>query len=63
MLLVDESNKKRNKWKLGVAQDLIISKDGEARGASVRIAGKKTPIILSRPAGKTFLLNVRSDIE
>ena len=63
VLLGDESHKKRNEWKLGVVQDLIIGKDGEARGASVRIAGKKKSIILSRAVGKLFPLEVRSDIE
>ena len=36
-------------WKVGVVEELIVGKDGHARGAKVRLVAKGKPVYFNRP--------------
>ena len=63
VLFGNDIHKKCNDWKLGVVQECIKGKDNEVRGAKVRVNGMKTPLVLSRPVQKLFLIEVRNENE
>eukprot|EP00794_Sanderia_malayensis_P013531 gene13531-biopygen10799 len=56
VVLIEEDNAKRGKWKVGVIEDLIKGKDGVTRGAKVRKVNKVKYEVLSRPVQKLYLL-------
>ena len=60
VVLIKEDNAHRGNWKMGVVSDLITGKDGIARGAKVRIAGKGKPDFLYRPLQKLYPFEVKS---
>ena len=61
---VHEEKMKQGQWKLGVIKDLIMGRDGQVRGASVRVISKGKPQILSRPLKKLYPLEITgTDLE
>eukprot|EP00794_Sanderia_malayensis_P009391 gene9391-biopygen7530 len=56
VVLIEEDNAKRGKWKVGVIEDLIKGKDGVTRGAKMRKVNKGKYEVLSRPVQKLYLL-------
>ena len=58
VVLVHEDGVKRLAWKLGVIEDVIIGKDGEVRGAGIRVMGGGKPVILNRPVKKIYPLEI-----
>eukprot|EP00794_Sanderia_malayensis_P019296 gene19296-biopygen16176 len=56
VVLIEEDNAKRGKWKVGVIEDLIKGKDGVTTGAKVRKVNKGKYEVLSRPVQKLYLL-------
>ena len=64
VLVGDESNLKRDKWKMGVVERMIVGRDGRCRGGVVRVAevrGKKVKVTrLNRPVQKLYQLEIRS---
>ena len=42
VIQVHDENTKRGQWKIGIVEKLIFGKDGQVRGASVRLVGKGT---------------------
>ena len=63
IVLIGDDSKKRNQWRLGVVQELVPGKDGEVRGAKVRVASKGKTSIWARPVQKLFPIEVQSEIE
>ena len=61
--LIGDDSKKRNQWKLGVIQELVPGKDGEVRGAKVRVASKGKTSVWARPVQKLFPIEVKSENE
>ena len=59
VIVQDESNVKRNTWKIAIVEELVKGKDGETRGAKVRKASRKgKPEILNRPLQKLYPLEI-----
>jgi len=58
LVLIQEDSVKRGLWKVGIVEDLIIGKDGQVRGASVRKVAKGKPEFLKRPLQKLFPLEI-----
>ena len=58
VVLIHEDNVKRNQWKMGLIDDLIQGKDGQIRGAKVRIISRGKPDFIDRPLQKLFPLEV-----
>ena len=54
LVLMQEDSVKRGLWKVGVVEDLIIGKDGQVRGASVRKVAKGKPEVSYKTSSKTF---------
>ena len=63
IVLIGDDSKKRNQWKLGVVQELVPGKDGEVRGAKVRVASKGKTSVWARPVQKLFPIEVKSENE
>ena len=60
MVTVAEEGVSRGKWRLGKVEELITGKDGETRGAKVKVLTKKgKPMYLSRPVQGLYPLEVR----
>ena len=53
-----DENTKRGQWKIGIVDELIFGKDGQVRGASVRLVGKGKLQHLSRPLQKLYPLGI-----
>ena len=64
-MLVHDENAKRGQWKIGIIEKLIVGKDGQVRGASVRmtIPGKGKLQYLNRPVQKLYPLEITGDRE
>ena len=64
-VLVHDENAKRGQWKIGVIEKLIVGKDGQVRGASVRmtIPGRGKLQYLNRPVQKLYPLEITGDRE
>ena len=63
VVLVEEGNKKRGRWKTGVVEQLIIGQDKEVRGATVRLMTKGKPVALIRSVRKLYLLEINCNVE
>ena len=63
VVLIQEDNVRRNQWKMGVIGDLIQGRDGQIRGARVRIISKGKPDFIDRPLQKLFPLEVCDDTD
>ena len=48
VVCVKEDNMKRNMWKVGKVEELIVGKDSVVRGAVVRISRSGKPLVLLR---------------
>ena len=49
IVLVGDENKKPGFWKMGIVEELIVGKDGNTRGAKVRMHGGGKPDFFNRP--------------
>lgn len=59
MIIVHDEGLPRSFWKLGRIKDLIVGKDGRARGATVSIAGKNRRFTsLNRPLQLLYPLEI-----
>ena len=58
VVLVKEDNIKRNCWKMGKVEELVVGKDGVVRGAKVKVFSKGKPVYLSRPVQKLYPVEV-----
>ena len=63
VVLVEEDNKKRGQWKMGVVEQLIVGQDKEVRGATVRLITKGKPVSLNRSVRKLYPLKISSNAE
>ena len=59
-VLVYEEHVSRCNWKVGVVEELIVGKDGHARGAKVRLVAKGKPAYLDRPVQKLYPLEIEA---
>lgn len=59
MALLKEDNVKRQLWKMGMVERLIVGKDNQVRGAKVRTISRDKPQFLFRPLQKLYPLEVR----
>lgn len=60
VVTVAEEGVSHGKWRLGKVEELITGKDGETRGAKVKMLTKKgRPTYLNRPVQKLYPLEVR----
>ena len=63
IVTVAEEGVSRGKWRLGKVEELITVKDGEIRGANVKVLTKKgKPMYLNRPVQKLYPLEVREPV-
>ena len=61
VVIVHEEGLRRSFWKLGCIYELIVGRDGETRGATVKIAGKSCCFTyLNRPLQLLYPLEVHS---
>ena len=59
IVVVHNDNKPRGFWKLGKVEDLVVGRDGQIRGAELRIHGKDgRTIMLRRPLQRLYPLKV-----
>ena len=64
IVTVAEEGVSRGKWRLGKVEELITGKDGEIRGANVKVLTKKgKPMYLNRPVKKLYPLAVRRPVQ
>ena len=64
MVIVAEEGVSREKWRLGKVEELITGKDGEIRGAKVKVLTKKgRPMYLNRPVQELHPLEVRGPVQ
>ena len=64
VVCVKEDNMKRNMWKLGKVEELIVGKDSVVRGAVVRISRSGKPsVLLRRPLQLLYPLEVQSQMK
>lgn len=56
MVLLKDSQNKRNDWPLGLITDTYPSKDGKVRKVQVRVSGKDGPKLYLRPVSEMVLL-------
>ena len=63
VVLVKEDNVKRNSWKMGKVEELIIGNDKVIRGAKLRVVTNGKPVYLSRPVQKLYPLEVVGEQE
>ena len=47
VVLVKEDNIKRNGWKMGKVEELVVGKDGVVRGAKLKVFSKEKPVSLA----------------
>lgn len=60
VVLVHEDNVKRSNWKMGKVVGLITGKDGEVRGAKLKLITKGKAIFVNRALQKLYPLEVCS---
>ena len=58
LVLVHEDNVKRSNWKLAKVEELIVGKDGQVRGARLKVITKGKPVFMNRAVQKLFPLEV-----
>ena len=64
IVLIFEENTKRNLWKTGIVEDLIVGRDGVVRGATVcKIGRGGKHEVLNRPLQKLFPLEVSNKVD
>ena len=63
VVLVHEDNTKRSNWKMGKVLEQIVGKDGEVRGAKLRLITKGKPFIVNRAVQKLYPLEVSSALK
>lgn len=61
VVLVFEDNVKRNQWHMGIIVELIKGRDGQVRGAKMKMFTKGKTNYLNRPLQKLYPLEVRND--
>ena len=57
VVLAHEDNVKRSNWKMGKVVGLITGKDGEVRGAKLKLITKGKAIFVNRALQKLYPLN------
>ena len=57
-MFVHEDNVKRSNWKLAKVEELIVGKDGQVRGARLKVITKGKPVFMNRAVQKLFPLEV-----
>ena len=64
IVTVAEEGVSRGKWRLGKVEELTTRKDGEIRGAKVKVLTKKgKPMYLNRPVQKLYPLETRGPVQ
>ena len=59
VIIKDDDNSPRNRWKKGVINELIVGKDSEVRGAIIRVCDKKNKVhTLKRPIQRLIPLEL-----
>ena len=58
VVLVKEDNIKRNGWKMGKVEELVVGKDEVVRGAKLKVFSKGKPVYLSRPIQRLYPVEV-----
>ena len=62
VVVVHEENEKRTSWKLALVQELLIGKDGKARGAAIKCASRGgRPSTMHRPVQRLYPVEIGSD--
>ena len=62
VVVVHEENEKRASWKLALVQELLIGKDGKARGAVIKCASRGgRPSTMRRPVQRLYPVEIGSD--
>ena len=61
IVLIQDENKKRGFWKMGIVENLIYGKDGHVRGAKIHQAGKGKSDTINRPLQKLFPLEIAGE--
>ena len=62
VVVVQEENEKRASWKLALVQELLIGKDGKARGAVIKCASRGgRPSTMRRPVQRLYPVEIGSD--
>ena len=60
-VIVEEERQSRSMWRVGLVEELFQGKDGQIRGAKVRVP--KTNPILKRPVNKLYLVERMKDTD
>ena len=60
-VIVEEERQSRSMWRVGLVEELLQGKDGQIRGAKVRVP--KTNSILKRPVNKLYLVERMKDTD
>ena len=59
VVIVEEDRQSRPVWRVGIVEELLQEKEGQIRGAKVRVP--KTNSILKRPVNKLYLVERMKD--
>ena len=62
IVILQEDNVKRGQWKVEIVEEIILEKDGEPRGATVRKYEIGKPVTLNRPFNNFALWRFRATI-
>ena len=65
VVIVHDEQLPRSFWKLGHIQQLIVGKDGETRGATIKVVGKnqRCSTLLNRPLRLLYPLEISHFVE
>ena len=63
VVIVQDDNQKRGKWKLAVVERLIEGKDGVMRGAKIKLMGKGKPVRIERPVTTCYPLEISEEVD
>ena len=58
VVLIHSSEQPRTFWRLGRVKELLVGKDGEVRGAVLRVSGGRKPTVLQRPIQLLYPLEI-----
>ena len=58
LVILQEDNAKRGQWKVAIVEEIILGKDGEPRGATVRKYASGKPVTLNRLLQRLYPLEI-----
>ena len=61
VVVVYEDNVKRGNWKMAEVTEVILGRDGQARGAKVRMVRNGKVVYLSRPVQKLYPVEIKRE--